>query len=270
MKKTFAVVFTTAIATVMTATPAQAAPADPVKALAKQLAQGRGVSYTERSATRAGDKSFFERKGLLQYDRSGIVASDITARLNVEDEPPKDSFDTDEKEDLSFMRDPEQTIRIGRTSYVRGFIVGTLMPKGKVWWKQSPGWTSGRSAMLGELINAADPGTLKMMLAKSKRSGSTYAGEITLKELIKLSPWARTTIWWGVNDKAVVRWKLVVSASGLPHRLTTYSSFGNKKRAEIRYTGWGRNVSIKAPAAATVTTKLKGAEGPFLPKAPNR
>jgi hypothetical protein len=96
----------------------------PLKALAKQLAQGRGVSYTERSATRAGDKSFFERKGLLQYGRSGIAAS--------------------------------------------------------------------------------------------------------------------------------------------------YSSFGNKKRAEIRYTGWGRDVSIKAPAAAKVTTTLKGADGPFLPKAPNR
>lgn len=271
MKKVLAAICTVTFAALLTATPAQAAPKDPFKALMKQLVQGHGVSYTERSASQKGDKPAFERKGLLQYGKAGIVASDVTAKLNFEEEPKERSFqEEDTEEDFSYMKAPERIIRIGTTSYTRGFIVGSRLPKNKVWWKQSPGWTSGSSALFGDLINAADPVTLKALLARSKRSGNTYTGQISFKELLKVSPWARTTVWWGFNEKAVVSWKLTVSASGLPHRLTTYSPLEKRKRSEISYTGWGTKVSIKAPSADNVTTKLEGVDRPPLPKAPKR
>ncbi|MDP9869400.1 MULTISPECIES: hypothetical protein [Streptosporangium] len=272
MRKVLAAASTVLLTVLLTATPVQAAPKDPLTALRKQLAQGGGVSFTERSASRSGDRPTFERQGLLRYGKLGITASDITAKLNFEEEPKKDSFEeNDSIPDSSFMKTPERIIRIGATSYTRGFIIGNRLPKGKVWWKQLPGWTSGVSAMVGDYINAADPGTLKVLLDRSKRSGNTYTGQITLKELQKVSPWARVTLWQDFNDQATAGWKLVVSSSGLPSRLTTYSpGEGNRKRSDIRYTSWGTKASITAPPAGKVTTKLEGDGRSPLPKAPRR
>ncbi|SEF79254.1 hypothetical protein SAMN05444920_101674 [Nonomuraea solani] len=82
----------------------------------------------------------------------------------------------------SGLTKPERTIRIGRTSYVKGGLTGTALPEGKTWWKQSPGWTSGINSMFGDFVNAADPSTWKALLARSKRSGSTYKGSMSVKD----------------------------------------------------------------------------------------
>jgi hypothetical protein len=42
------------------------------------------------------------------------------------------------------------------------------------------------------------------------------------------------------------------------------------KLAEVRFTGWGAKVAIKAPPADEVTTKLEGDDRPPLPPGPKR
>ncbi|AWS47056.1 hypothetical protein [Streptosporangium sp. 'caverna'] len=264
MRKTLAVT-TTALAVLATATPAQAAPMDPLAALRKQLIEGRGVSFAEISPNLSGSKPAVERKGLLQYGKAGIVASDVTGKLNFEDKNGRKAAPE------SPLRVPERTIRIGRTSYVRGLIVGAMLPKGKSWWKQSPGWTSGYSARFGDYLNVAEPATLKALLAHAKRSGNTYRGEISEKELFRVSAWTRATAYWGPDKKAKIGWRLVVSTSGLPRQLTTYAGgISGPKRRETRFTGWGAKVAIKAPPADEVTTKLEGDGPPPLPSGPGR
>ncbi|MGW4640329.1 hypothetical protein ACWEN6_17475 [Sphaerisporangium sp. NPDC004334] len=249
----------TTIAALLTAAPAQAAPKDPLTALKAQLAAGRGVSFTEVSAMRRGGKPAFERKGVLRFGKAGIVASDLTGKVNSADE-------SDQEHPVG---KPERTIRIGKTSYVRGFLIGAGLPKGKTWWKQSPGWTAGASALFGDFLNAAEPATLKAMLSRSERTGGAYRGEMSLKDLLKVSPWTRATVWWKADKDAKIGWRLVVGTSGLPQRLTTYGP-GEVKRSEIRYTGWGTGITIKPPPAGQVTTKLKAGRPSPLPPAPRR
>ncbi|RCG31831.1 hypothetical protein DQ384_09905 [Sphaerisporangium album] len=254
------VLVATALAVLLAPAPAEAAPKDPLSALKKLVAAGRGVSFTEAAGAGESGKPSFTRKGVLRFGKGGIAASDLTSKQIWK-----------ESDESSTWNEPERTIRIGTTSYTRGHLIGQQLPPGKTWWKQSPGWTSGVSAMFGNYLNVAEPATLKALLADAERSGSTYEGEISLKKLLKVSPWTRATVWWKVNDKAKVGWRLVVTSSGLPRRLTTYAmGLDGPKEAEVRFTGWGAKVTVKAPPRGAVTTKLVGVDRPPLPPAPKR
>ncbi|WP_344217226.1 hypothetical protein [Nonomuraea bangladeshensis] len=259
----------------LTATPATAAPKDPLAALRAQLAAGTGVSFSFRTH---GESAPLTQTGRLRFGKKGITASDITGKLALGgDEKPADDFGGGEEPSaaITAMGKPERTIRIGRTSYVSGGPMSAALPEGKTWFKQSPGWTSGVTALFGGFVNAADPSTLRVLLAHSKRSGSTYKGSMSIKDLLKASDWSRATLWWKLDSGVKVNWTLAVGASGLPVKLTTRlesKKVGLSRTAmEMRYTGWGAKFSIKAPAARTVTTKLDPEKSALqLPPAPKR
>ncbi|MEU6798824.1 hypothetical protein ABZ907_44625 [Nonomuraea wenchangensis] len=259
----------------LTATPAAAAPKDPLAALRAQLAAGTGVSFSFRMH---GESAPLTQTGRLQFGKKGIAASDITGKLDTgDDEKPADDFGGGDEPSaaITAMGKPERTIRIGRTSYISGGPMSAGLPDGKTWFKQSPGWTSGMTALFGGFVNAADPGTLRVLLAHSKRSGSTYKGSMSVKDLLKASDWSRATLWWKLDSGVKVNWTLAVGASGLPVKLTTRlesKKAGLSRTAmEMRYTRWGSRVSIKAPAARTVTTKLDPDKTALrLPPAPKR
>lgn len=225
-----------------------------------------------------GDTSLYTQTGRLQFGKKGIAASDVTGKLaSRDDEKPADDFGggEDSSAAATALGKPERTIRIGRTSYISGGPMSAGLPEGKTWYKQSPGWTSGMTAYFGGFVNAADPSTLKVLLARSKRSGSTYKGSMTVTDLLKASDWSRATMWWKLDSGVKVNWTLAVSSSGLPVKLTTRlesKKAGVSKTAmEMRYTRWGAKVSIKAPAASAVTTKLDADNATVqLPPAPKR
>ncbi|MCF6474067.1 hypothetical protein FAF44_37645 [Nonomuraea sp. MG754425] len=274
MKQTI-IGFAAGAALLLTATPAVAAPKDPLAALRAQLAAGKGVSFSFRMY---GQSAPLTQTGRLQFGKKGIAASDVTGKLaTVDDEKPADDFGggADPSPSVTAMSKPERTIRIGRTSYVSGGPMSAGLPEGKKWYKQSPGWTSGVTALFGGFVNAADPSTLKVLLARSKRSGSTYKGSMSVKDLLKASEWSRATMWWKLDSGVKVSWTLAVGSSGLPVKLTTRlesKKIGVSKTAmEMRYTKWGAKVSIKAPAASTVTAKLDPEKAALrLPPAPKR
>ncbi|MEV4070218.1 hypothetical protein [Nonomuraea fuscirosea] len=201
-----------------------------------------------------------------------IAASDLTGKLSV---PGGDGAEQDDGGQAAALTKPERTLRVGRTSYVKGGPVGAALPEGKSWFKQSPGWTCGMTAMYGDFVNAAEPSTLKALLARSARKGTTYTGSMSVKDLRRVSAWTRDTLWWQLAAGVKVHWTLVVSPSGLPRTLTTklasakvgMSATGMK----TTYSGWGARVSIKAPPRSAVTTKLDPEKGGLrLPPAPKR
>ncbi|MEU8360161.1 hypothetical protein AB0C27_29530 [Nonomuraea sp. NPDC048882] len=64
-----------------TGTPALAAPKDPLAALRAQLSPGKGVTLKQRTVGKSA--STLARSGRVRFDRRGIAASDLTAKLNV-------------------------------------------------------------------------------------------------------------------------------------------------------------------------------------------
>ncbi|MEU8205892.1 hypothetical protein [Streptosporangium sp. NPDC049046] len=237
---------------------AQAAPADPVKALKSQFVPGKGVRFTDRTTMIEEGKGqpYLRRTGSFQFGRGGIVASDISSK----GPGPADEVFTSSVSG--------RTIRIGTTSYSQGGTYRDKMPSGKSWYKGSDGMTGGVGGWFSQLVNVAEPATLASLLKGAKKSRTTYSGTTTFGKLAKVSPWFRATLPLRSSDKTVVTFKLTLDRNHLPQRLTTsfpptgiYDSTGwegNTISVETRFTGWGGKVSIKAPPVNKVTTKLEG------------
>ncbi|SNS47736.1 hypothetical protein SAMN05216276_101051 [Streptosporangium subroseum] len=264
MKRFIAGISTAVAVTLATAAPAQAAPApaDPVKALKSQFAAGKGMEFGDRSTVTWEGRSepYLQRIGSFQFGKTGIVASDISSKGAMESvEPPA--------LDPTGMSTPSRTIRIGTTSYLSGGIYGDSMPEGKTWYKAQKGMTGGISGWFGQLVNVAEPATLASLLKGAKRVGISYSGTTTFGRLAKVSPWFRATLPLRASDKTVVTFKLMVNRGGLPQRLTTSHAVtgifdspgweGKTITVDTRFTSWGTKVSIKAPPASKVTTKLE-------------
>ncbi|MGN9846572.1 hypothetical protein ACTMTI_51565 [Nonomuraea sp. H19] len=140
------------------------------------------------------------------------------------------------------------------------------MPAGKSWYK-SDGFSSGASGYFGQPINPVEPATLATLIKKAKKVKNAYTGKITFKELDQVSPWFRASIPLRYHDDTQVSYTLTVGASGLVTRVTSpYAATGvfdsnawegKTFAVETRFTGWGGKVSIKAPDAGKVTTKLE-------------
>ncbi|MEV7011509.1 hypothetical protein [Streptosporangium sp. NPDC051022] len=262
MKRVIAGMSAAAAVTLTTALPAQAAPADPVKALRGQFVAGKGVKFTEQSTVTWEDNSepYIRRTGSFQFGKTGIVASDISSKTAEESDDPS-------APDPTGVFAPSRTIRIGTTSYASGGSYREDMPKGKSWYKDPDGMTGGASGWFGQLVNVAEPATLASLLKGAKRAGGGYSGTTTFGKLAKVSPWFRATLPLRSSDKTVVTFKLTVNRGGLPQRLTTsypvtgiFDSSGwagKTLTVDTRFTGWGTKVSIKAPPANKVTTKLE-------------
>ncbi|RSM98227.1 hypothetical protein DMB42_45335 [Nonomuraea sp. WAC 01424] len=219
------------------------------------------------------------RRGRLQFDRHGIAASDLTAKLTFAGkDDTADEFDPTPKEEetqATSLDKPERIVRIGRTSYLKGGPIGAVLPAGKTWYKQSLGWTSGVTAMQGDFINPVEPSTLKAMPARSKWSGNTYKGSMTVTELQRVSAWTRATLWWKLASGVKVNWTLTVTPAGLPRTMSTRLSSAKAGLGpvtlETSYSGWGAKVSVKAPPASQTTTKLDSDKALIrLPPGPKR
>ncbi|NBE92783.1 hypothetical protein FE391_15920 [Nonomuraea sp. KC401] len=283
MKRILTGVALVTTAALATATPAMAAPKDPVVAVKKRMAPGKGVSFTERTTISQGARRevFLRRSGTLQFGKSGIAASDITGKLNITSKDLADAPDDEFGESLKAIAKPERTIKIGTTSYLSGNMWATLLPEGKTWFKAAKGLAGGATATFGQFVNLGEHSTLKALLKGAKATSHGYTGTIKLGALWKASPWLRAGSSLGSPSakamKSPIKWRLTVNAAGLPTRLvTTFTTsvhgLGDKGSVSVdtRYTGWGKAVSIKAPPAKDVATSFEdsGDDIPSLTEIP--
>ncbi|GIH90346.1 hypothetical protein ACFFMN_07565 [Planobispora siamensis] len=265
MKRVIAGAVAAVAITSVAAAPAQAASADPVKALESRLVAGKGVKFTDITTLvefQDNRTPFLRRTGSFQFGKGTIVASEVSVKRTSEATPD---------EWFSYLPQPgdkpERTIRIGTTSYYSG---GRWRPsKGKTWIKHRDGMSAGLSGEYSQQVNAAEPATLKALMAKGKRTGRTYSGKITFGALDKVSPWARNSGEFGrLKGEAseVLHFTLTLGSDHLPERLVVLYPWPTRDNAaewekskisvETRYTGWGSRVSVKAPPAAkTMTVK---------------
>ncbi|GAA3136204.1 hypothetical protein GCM10010466_28740 [Planomonospora alba] len=248
------------------------APADPLAALQSKLGAGRGVSFSDTLKTVSGKQRavVITRKGVLQFDGSGVVASDHTDKVRIKSSDLEElvvagqnSYHEGDKafaKALDGMTKPERTIRVKDVSYVSGGMFGAFLPQGKTWVRY-PVPINGVLDSLGglqpQLVNAAEPGTLKALLAHAVKRPGGYSGKITFGELYKVSPWFRASMPLkptGAQAELAVDWRLSVGSDGLPTRLTSSYSVakGSSIAMETTYTGWGAKVSVKAPPADEV------------------
>ncbi|MER6825944.1 hypothetical protein ABT352_08140 [Streptosporangium sp. NPDC000563] len=249
------------------ASTAHAQAADPVSALKKQFKSGLGVTYVDTTKVRAsyGSAVTAQRKGVFQFGASGINASDQTTKLRFKASDIAAISEELSEEDakvLAGLTSPERVIRVKNTSYISGGIFGQFLPDDKTWLK-TPSGILGNNGRLSQLVNPAEPATLKALLARATvKRPTAYSGKITFGELYKVSPWFRAGIFippTAKQSKTVVQWKLVLGSDLLARKLTTSYSAGalgapggTTLSVETRYTGWGSKVTVKAPPADQV------------------
>ncbi|MER5647073.1 hypothetical protein [Streptosporangium sp. NPDC002524] len=240
--------------------------ADPVSALKRQFRTHRGVKLTENTKiVGEGKKSrviFTRRSGVLEFGRSGLVASDLTTKFNL---PLPDN-------ELKGLFTPSRTLSLKGVSYTSGGVFAESMPEGKKWLR-TPGDAVSLVSAVQQIISTVEPGTLRATLAhtRAKRPGGTWdgtrttvhSGTITLAELFRVSPAVRTMLGRkpvGRSATLPVTWKIYLGSDQLVRRVV--SSYTESTRGlnsteltyvnDTRYTGWGTKVTIKAPPADQV------------------
>jgi hypothetical protein len=251
---------------------------DPIAAVGKRLAAGAGV--TVRSTTAVQGTRVATSTAAFRLDRSGLAASDVTSRLTVKA--------AGLGEDAALAVKPERTITIGETTYLNSPLFRKHLPtdrplveensadpalltgpltSGRAWIETRNGPVAGALGVFGQLVNPAEPGTLKTLLAttKSARSGvvvdgvktTVYRGTVTIGKLHKVSPWLRATLPLQAAPKAAntaIDWALYVGKDGLPRRLVTSWSpaavgLGSQKlTVDSRFTSWAAKVRVTPPA----------------------
>ncbi|GAA1291627.1 hypothetical protein Psi02_36150 [Planotetraspora silvatica] len=257
---TLACATTAAVAASALATPAHAQTrvADPVAVLKKQFVSGHGATFADRTSVKEAGHSnlLLQRSGKFQLNKSGLAASDLTAKFNLSAPQLKDV-----PKDMRSLLKSERTIRIGTTAYIKGGLLGEYLPKGKTWLKYPKGPVGGTSSALGQLIGVTEPRTLKGLLSHGKRKGSAYSGTTTFADLWKVSSWFRYSVGerpTGSDAKTKVSWKLYVTSKGVITRVvSSYNGRavgmpGTTFTVDSRYAHWGAKVSLKAPPASQV------------------
>ncbi|MGJ6962557.1 hypothetical protein ACSDR0_11670 [Streptosporangium sp. G11] len=244
----------------------QTAAADPVSALKRHFKTHRGVKLTENTKIVGESKKnraiFTRRSGVLEFGRTGLVASDLTTRFNLPSQGGE----------FKGLFTPSRTISLKGVSYTSGGIFAESMPEGKKWLR-TPGDTLSLVSAVQQIISTVEPGTLKATLAHTgaRRPGGTWdgtrttvhSGTITLGELFKISPSVRTLLAkkpTGRSATLPVTWKIYIGSDQLVRRVV--SSYTESTRGlnsteltyvnDTRYTGWGTKVTIKAPPADQV------------------
>ncbi|MER6825943.1 hypothetical protein ABT352_08135 [Streptosporangium sp. NPDC000563] len=245
---------------------ATASAADPVSALKRHFRTHRGVKLTENTKVVGEGKKhraiFTRRSGVLEFGRTGLVASDLTTKFNL---PAEDG-------ELKGLFTPSRTISLKGVSYTSGGIFAESMPEGKKWLR-TRGDTAYLVSAVQQIISTVEPATLRATLARTtaKRPGGTWdgtrttvhSGTITLAELFKVSPAVRAMLVkkpTGRSATLPVTWKIYVGSDQLVRRVV--SSYTESTRGlnstelsyvnDTRYTGWGTKVTIKAPPAGQV------------------
>ncbi|MEU8200258.1 hypothetical protein [Streptosporangium sp. NPDC049046] len=245
---------------------ATASAADPVSALKRHFRTHRGVKLTENTKVVGEGKKhraiFTRRSGVLEFGRTGLVASDLTTKFNL---PAEDG-------ELKGLFTPSRTISLKGVSYTSGGIFAESMPEGKKWLR-TRGDTAYLVSAVQQIISTVEPATLRATLTRTtaKRPGGTWdgtrttvhSGTITLAELFKVSPAVRAMLVkkpTGRSATLPVTWKIYVGSDQLVRRVV--SSYTESTRGlnstelsyvnDTRYTGWGTKVTIKAPPAGQV------------------
>ncbi|GAA3137383.1 hypothetical protein [Streptosporangium carneum] len=231
---------------------AQAAPADPVKALKPHLRPGYGVQVAETQ------RFFLDKKtqvigrltGSLEFgvSRHGteVVATDQTQNIRVQ--PPI-------KEVGTFST---REIVVGDKRYTSGDPYDDL-PTGKTWVRSDSSLSLGNGS--GQtFLNVFEPATLRFLTRGSGRrlpGGVQYRGENTRAELSRVSASFRRAFPTLLDDdsraRRKVRWRLWLDARGLPVRVVTEGLLnlgrkgGVKTLIDTRYTGWGSPSAVAPP-----------------------
>ncbi|MFC4111762.1 hypothetical protein [Nonomuraea zeae] len=235
MKRILAGLALTTAAALVTATPAQAAPVDPVKALKKQFVSGHGVRISETTRVTVDGKTSTAGKttGTFEFGKSGVVASDLKNRA---------------PGGVSSSLAPPHIITVGGHSYAQGSLFSEELPEGKKWVRYS-GVASGGT--FNQILDIFDPKVLKTLVSHAKSfKSSTYKGSLTYSELSK----AYGQKISGKIGKIKIDYSLIVNSKGLVTHLKSgwTMDFGilgkTRSTTESRYTGWGSKVKIKAPA----------------------
>ncbi|GAA4179077.1 hypothetical protein GCM10022252_00030 [Streptosporangium oxazolinicum] len=268
------------------ASTAHAQAADPISALKKQLKSGYGVTYVDTIKTKRAGKSTVvgKRTGELQFDASGVIASDHTTQLRLDEDlfefttesapgtGQDDGEKTEEERDLdrlfAGLAEPERIVRVKKKAYSQGGAFSRFLPADKPW-LEYPKDTLGLTGSMGQPVNVAEPATLKALLARATvKRPTAYSGKITFGELYKVSPWFRAAREEASLDRQtdlVINWRLFLNADRLPVRLaTSYAAFEGDlvSTVDTSYSGWGSKVTIDAPPADQIST-LKEVEARF-------
>lgn len=226
-------------------TPALAAPADPVKALQKTLKPGKGVTFRDATSlvNDSGTTTFLRRTGKWRSGKKGIAASDITAQVKKYSGGVFDRL---------YAVDGGRTIWIGGKSWTTHKI-DVFSPGDGTFAKEPLGSTGSYTGSYGQLVNPAEPATLKVLL-KGKKKGRTYSGKIGYATLRKVSPWFRASLPFGGGaGDAVLTYALTFGPDNLPRKLVTARQAVDNVPTDGRfqmvttYTGWGSRVSIAPP-----------------------
>ncbi|MFD1933461.1 hypothetical protein ACFSKW_18550 [Nonomuraea mangrovi] len=196
---------------------------DPVVALRQQFVPGHGVTFSERAKTMIdGDLfSISKRRGVVEFDRSGVVAYDVKARSGL-------------------AKGAVRTIAVGRATYQRGGVIGKK-------WVRSASRPGARTPFFSPIL-VLDPAAMKAMLATK--------GMITGSALYEASPAYRATVASAKQAPAFIFWKLSTDREGRPAKLVTWwtepdSELGSvSKRSTLRLISWGVPVKIVAPASS--------------------
>jgi hypothetical protein len=189
------------------ASTAHAQAPEPLSALKSQFRSGQGVTFVDTTKVRSpqGSAVIAQRKGVFQFGTSGVRASDHTTKLRLKaSDLGEPTGDPDVDKLLAGLTKPEQTIRVGNTSYVSGGILGEYLPREKSWIR-FPVPTLGVFGPGSQLVNVAEPKTLGALLAHATKSPGVYSGKITFAELRKVSPWFRAAMPGNRSPKTVVQ-----------------------------------------------------------------
>lgn len=228
-----------------TAATATAAPKPP-DAIKRQFVAERGVKFTQITRDDDGD-TIARGGGVFQFDRSGVIASDITTNFP---DGKKGSFET-----LKAFFSPIRTIWVRGTAYSSGDLYENILDPGQKWLRVPEGSPIGFGNFLVDYVNILDPAALRTLLSQSASKRSPYRITTTYGRLHRLSPWFRT--WGGKAKSSLADMKVNVTihvdADGLPRRVvTSYKFSGGTVTTETRYTSWGTKVNIKAPHGVAV------------------
>ncbi|MGW4475444.1 hypothetical protein ACWENQ_37745 [Nonomuraea sp. NPDC004354] len=233
-----------------------AAPEDPVTAVQKQFAPGRGVRVSEANRTTvSGIKGVFltRTSGVIGFGKSAAVDYDLTSKTKLTDEQ-KAALGLGEDYEPATLR----AVKVGRATYVKGFEWGD-MPEGKHWVRFSGSSSWNNDGQRGDQrVDVLNPAILKLVIAKATfaRAGE-YRGALSGKELYKGK--------YGNSEVGKISFRLFVDRDRLPVRLITEYSLktevpkdGKLVKATVhdivdtRYSGWGAKVAIAAPPAGEV------------------
>lgn len=234
-----ALAFATA-ATLVTVAPAQAAPANPVKTLKKQLKPGHGlrVSETVRSFRDGKATTVLRTTGKLEFGKFGVTGAD----LKIRSESPKGK-----KDQPPLPRQAVRMISTGGFTYMQGGgLFRDELPEGRKWVRYKGG-----GPRTNQLIDIFNPKVLKELTAKAEIDKGDYKGTIPLKRLasmqgVKVTNLGNVKVKYLIetNDKGLIT--RVVS-----DRTTTYGVPGsNRAIIETRYDAWGAKVEITDPPAS--------------------